>query len=669
MNRKTLRQWFALVVLLLMGTATATVAQSLTIDDFQIKAGETKTVAVKLDKGTLESVYSVQADFACTEGLSIATKTNGKPDMTLVEGVLDGWSIATNVLNSGNSRVSVLSLEGDFYTGEPAEIINIKVTAADDFERGTITISNIEFAISNKGATHNPEASTCNVTKEEEEQPVSSYYEKVTSTSGIVDGEYLIVYETGNLAFDGSLSTLDNTSNVIDVTINEGKIASSETVDAATFTIDVTAGTLKSASGYYIGVSSNSNGLKQTDDADTYANTFTIDDSGNATITAVFNGSTMSLRYNKASNQNRFRYYKNAGQEAIALYKKVGGGDTPTPIETITNPLASLANGTYEGPQTVELTCETEGAAIYYTLDGTDPTAESTLYTEALTISETTTLKAIAIKGELRSAIVEYTYTIVPVAERATFDFDAYEGPFSSNSSNDGDITANLVITEGDVTMTITPSNATTNNRYWGSSPKMRMYGGRMIMEAAEGKAIVKVEITSGKWDTGNTFNGETAANGTWEGNSTNVVLKVAGNTQMNKVVVTLAEASEATTTYDDPDAEDPEVTAARQELLNEIQTATGLLGSETATDEQKQALQAAINAAQAVADNADATKEELQAALGELKVAEETYLTPTAITTIDAAVKAGEAYNLQGQKVQHTGKGIYIVNGKKLMK
>ena len=150
-------------------------------------------------------------------------------------------------------------------------------------------------------------------------------YVKVTDTDDIVDGQYLIVYEAGNVAFNGALETLDAESNTIDVTIDNNEITATAATTAAEFTIDVTNGTLLSASGNYIGVSSNSNALKQTGDAETYTHTFEIDDDGNAVITAVFEGSTMTLRYNSASNQNRFRYYKNSGQKAIQLYKYVAG--------------------------------------------------------------------------------------------------------------------------------------------------------------------------------------------------------------------------------------------------------------------------------------------------------------------------------------------------------
>ena len=147
-------------------------------------------------------------------------------------------------------------------------------------------------------------------------------YQKVTATADITDGEYLIVYEAANVAFNGALETLDAVENTVSVVIADDKIASSDAIDAATFTIDVTAGTLKSASGKYVGVASNSNGLKQTENAETYTNTFSIDESANAVIAAVFDGSTMTLRFNAANGQNRFRYYK-SGQQAIQLYKKV----------------------------------------------------------------------------------------------------------------------------------------------------------------------------------------------------------------------------------------------------------------------------------------------------------------------------------------------------------
>jgi hypothetical protein len=148
-------------------------------------------------------------------------------------------------------------------------------------------------------------------------------YVKVTKAPTDWTGDYLIVYEEGSVAFDGSLATLDAVSNTVAVTISEGAIAATDALNASKFTIAKVDGgySLQAANGKFIGVISNSNGLKQADAVGDYTHDLSIDESGNAVIKANFSASTMHLRYNKASNQTRFRYYKNAGQEPIALYK------------------------------------------------------------------------------------------------------------------------------------------------------------------------------------------------------------------------------------------------------------------------------------------------------------------------------------------------------------
>jgi len=77
----------------------------------------------------------------------------------------------------------------------------------------------------------------------------------------------------------------------------------------------------------------------------------------------------------------------------------------------VQNPTFSVGSGNYPSAQSVSLTCATDGASIYYTTDGTDPTASSTLYSAPITISSTTTLKAIATKGTDKSNIALATYT------------------------------------------------------------------------------------------------------------------------------------------------------------------------------------------------------------------------------------------------------------------
>ena len=146
---------------------------------------------------------------------------------------------------------------------------------------------------------------------------------KVTSNDELVDGAYLIVYEDGSVAFDGSLETLDATENKISVTIDNDAIVASETTKASLFKIQTNnqISTIMSASGLYIGQTSDANGLASNDN-NSYENTISFDAEGNANI--VSGGAY--LRYNSASNQLRFRYFKSSsytGQKAIQLYKLV----------------------------------------------------------------------------------------------------------------------------------------------------------------------------------------------------------------------------------------------------------------------------------------------------------------------------------------------------------
>ena len=86
--------------------------------------------------------------------------------------------------------------------------------------------------------------------------------------------------------------------------------------------------------------------------------------------------------------------------------------------------------GTYTGEQKVAISTTTDGATIYYTIDGTTPTNESETYSTPLTISEKTTVKAIAYKDGKSSDVAEAVYTIIPAgAENVTLwseDFSSY---------------------------------------------------------------------------------------------------------------------------------------------------------------------------------------------------------------------------------------------------
>lgn len=89
------------------------------------------------------------------------------------------------------------------------------------------------------------------------------------------------------------------------------------------------------------------------------------------------------------------------------FYKEEGSG------LVIATPTFDPAGGDYTTTQNVTISCETQGSTIYYTTDGTTPDNTSTQYTGAITVFETTTIKAIAYVGNDASSVASATYTIM----------------------------------------------------------------------------------------------------------------------------------------------------------------------------------------------------------------------------------------------------------------
>lgn len=218
----------------------------------------------------------------------------------------------TNALTNPNS-LNVSFTSSDESVAEVAENGQVTIKA-----EGTTTIS----AVFEGNEIYKPATVSYTLTVATPVAPFDGdYFVKVTSANDLASGEYLIVYADGLLAFNGALETLDAVGNTISVVFDHGKIQGTNEVLAALFTLDVTEGTIQSASGMYIGQTSDANGLAASAET-AYTNTISFDEEGNANI--ISSGGAY-LRYNSASNQTRFRYYKSSSytsQQAIQLYKK-----------------------------------------------------------------------------------------------------------------------------------------------------------------------------------------------------------------------------------------------------------------------------------------------------------------------------------------------------------
>ena len=87
-------------------------------------------------------------------------------------------------------------------------------------------------------------------------------------------------------------------------------------------------------------------------------------------------------------------------------------------ITQVPAPQFSLQGGAYDGAQSVELTCTMADATIYYTTDGNDPTTSSSVYSTAIQVTESMTIKAYAVKEGLEdSPVVEAKYEISAPAD------------------------------------------------------------------------------------------------------------------------------------------------------------------------------------------------------------------------------------------------------------
>ncbi|MDR1811150.1 MAG: chitobiase/beta-hexosaminidase C-terminal domain-containing protein [Prevotella sp.] len=85
------------------------------------------------------------------------------------------------------------------------------------------------------------------------------------------------------------------------------------------------------------------------------------------------------------------------------------------PANQVVAPEFTPAAGNYYSAQNVTITCDTEGAVIRYTTDGTEPTASSIEYTAAIPVSTTTTIKAKAYKESMDESVLSTATYAFPV--------------------------------------------------------------------------------------------------------------------------------------------------------------------------------------------------------------------------------------------------------------
>lgn len=247
------------------------------------------------------------------------------------------------------------------------------------------------------------------------EKPATIEFTKVEDLSLLsTNDRVIIVCDDYNNAMSTTVSS--NKIEPAEVSIDNGVINLPVNSTAAIFSVTSLGEntfTFSNGSNYLYAAGSKSTNLNYSAETDRIG--FTASNSGNGILLTI-GTDTRSVLFNGSV----FGYYATSnvgnGYYVVSLYKEV------VDENQVAAPTFSLTSGTYEGTQSLTLNCETEGATIYYTVNG----EEALAYTGAIELTEGEyAFVAWAEKdGMTKSSEVTANYTIVaPLVANSIAEF------------------------------------------------------------------------------------------------------------------------------------------------------------------------------------------------------------------------------------------------------
>ena len=176
-------------------------------------------------------------------------------------------------------------------------------------------------------------------------------------------------------------------------------------------------------------------------------------------------------------------------------------------MEVASAPEISPNGGTIDRATEISITSASENVSIYYTLDGTSPSAENgTLYTAPFTLNEEATVRAIAVgENYENSTISEAAFTLLGENTYiVTYDFTNPDGlnPAMETPATSAGIAVNdILFTNGLTGMICTKNSASTDCRLWGtnSGTELRTYKNSTIAITGSSAKIIAVTFEGGK--------------------------------------------------------------------------------------------------------------------------------------------------------------------------
>lgn len=175
----------------------------------------------------------------------------------------------------------------------------------------------------------------------------ATVFEKVTTAPADWSGQYLIVYEnsaTEAYVFNGQ----DAANGYVSASIADGKIESTELDNYVATIAPMTGGYSVKIAGKYYGGKSGSNSLE-------IGTTAVLNTLSMKADTVLLTSNTSVMRFNKAKDQKRFRYFKAksyASQSGICLYKATTAVEDPVVEEISVSKALDLINALADGAST-----------------------------------------------------------------------------------------------------------------------------------------------------------------------------------------------------------------------------------------------------------------------------------------------------------------------------
>ena len=336
-------------------------------------------------------------------------------------------------------QVTITAEEGAtiYYTtdgNDPTSTNGTLYTAPFTVSGATTTVKAKAYVNGVYGATATETYTYSNV------QPSTGDFVLVTSASQLVAGNEYIIMTTDpdgyKLAMGDIVSSKGSWTQEFDINGNVGAAGSTVSVYSESTSsnslvnileLENTNGQLslkQQSARTYLNITSSSSTDISASSSKTYL-TIAIDAEnywatiqGSSSRQILFSGQNDVFGNYSTSNANASNFSK------VYLYTRESNSVQP--------PVFTPAAGIYNVDVDVTITCATDGATIYYTTDGTEPSATNgTQYTGEIIVSESTTFKAIAVKGENSSSVVTAAYTISKSTDIETVTL-TYSEPFTA---------------------------------------------------------------------------------------------------------------------------------------------------------------------------------------------------------------------------------------------